>query len=306
MNDPLAPAPAHPREPAPRPFVAIGLMLIAVALFSLMDSVSKLLAQSYSPLEVAWGRYVAIFLLLLPFVLRNPRRMLRVAWPGLQLVRAITVMGSALLFIAGLQFLPLAEATAIAFTSPLLVTAMSIPFLGERVGPRRWASVVVGFLGVLVVIRPGTRAFDPAALLPLGSAAFWAMSIVATRRMGSRDRPITTLFFSTSVGLVLCSAAMPLVWITPTPEAIFRTFLVAMLSAGGQYLVIIALMRAAASLIMPFSYSQMLWSILLGYQIFGTIPATNTWIGATIIIGSGLYIAHRERVTSKRRAGSAP
>lgn len=303
MNDVTArsTAPAETRSVGERPFLAIGLVLLAVALFSAMDALSKTLAATYDPIEVVWGRYLVILLMLLPGVLRAPSRLLRTVHPLLQGLRGLAILGSALFFIAGLAQLPMADATAIAFISPLLVTALSIPFLGERVGPRRWSAVAAGFIGVLVVIRPGSGAVDRAAVLPLLSAACWAVSLVITRRMRSDDAPLTTLFYSTTTGFLASSLALPLVWRPIDLKAWVMMALMGALSAGGQYLLIRALIRSAASLLAPFTYSQMLWSTLLGFFIFGNVPALWTWLGAAIIIASGIYTAHRERLAQRAR-----
>ncbi len=296
--------PAQSRPDAGQSFGAIGLVLLAVALFSAMDTLSKILAATYDPIEVVWGRYLAILALLLPLLLRDPR-LLATTRSKLQLVRAVTVLGAALSFIAGLGRLPIADATAIAFASPLLVTALSIPLLGERVGPRRWSAVGVGFLGILVVVRPGSGALGSAALLPLASALFWAVSLVVTRRMRGGDRPLTTLFYSTAIGFVISSLALPFAWHPPSAGACLLMALMGVLSAAGQYLLIAGLARGDASLLAPFSYSQMIWSTLTGYFVFGTVPTAWTWCGAAIIVASGIYIAHRERLQA-RAAARAP
>jgi drug/metabolite transporter (DMT)-like permease len=298
-------APAPPRDLAERPLPAIGLALVAVLLFSLQDVLSKILAATLSPVEVLWGRYLAILLLLAPAVLRAPLGMLRTAQPGLQAARGVSVLGAALFFVAGLARLPLADAAAIAFASPLIVTALSIPLLGERVGPRRWAAVATGFLGVLIVVRPGSGAVGWAALYPLASAACWALSMVVTRRMRGADAPTTTLFYSTAIGFVIASLMLPAVWQAAEPRAWCFMAVTGVLSALGQYLLIGALTRGPASLVAPFSYSQMIWATLLGYLVFAAVPTAATWVGALFIVGSGLYTAHRERVTRRSARGHA-
>jgi len=295
--DEIAAAPG--RAAAERPFFAIGLVLLAVMLFSGMDAMSKLLVVDYDPFEVVWGRYVVITAILAPLVLRRPRH-LKSLRLGLQLARGIGMLGAALFFIAGLARLPIADATAIGFASPLLVTALSIPLLGERVGPRRWTAVAAGFVGVLVVIRPGSGAIGWAALLPLASATCWALSLVVTRRMRHDDGALTMLFYSTVIGVVLASAALPLVWRTPDVRAWAMLAAMGVLSVAGQYLLIVALTRSAASLVAPFSYSQIVWSTLMGILVFGTVPTGATWLGAGIVIASGVYIAHRERIKARR------
>jgi drug/metabolite transporter (DMT)-like permease len=293
--------PASSRYGTEQPFVAIGLVLLALVVFSVMDTLSKLLAAEYDPIEVVCGRYLAMIVVLGPLALRQPK-LLRTTHPRLQLARSFCILGSALFFIAGLARLPIADATVIGFASPLLVTAFSIPLLGEKVGIRRWAAVVVGFLGVLIVIRPGTGAIGSAALLPLLSAVCWAMSIVVTRRMRGNDRPVTTLLYSTIIGLFLSGMALPFVWQTPTLHAVSIAFVMGMLSIIGQYLLIAGLTRGDASLIAPFSYSQMIWSTLAGFLVFGAVPTVWTWCGAAVIVGSGIYIAQRERLRSRARS----
>jgi drug/metabolite transporter (DMT)-like permease len=214
----------------------------------------------------------------------------------LQAVRGVCVIASALLFIAGLARLPIADATAIGFASPLLVTAFSIPLLGEQVGVRRWSAVGIGFLGVLIVVRPGSGAVGSAALLPLSSAVCWAMSLVVTRRMRGADAPLTTLIYSSAIGFVLSGLALPLVWHAPTLSAWVMLAAMGVLSAAGQYLLIAGLSRGDASLLAPFTYSQIVWATLTGYFVFATVPSSSTWCGAAVIVASGIYIAHRERV----------
>jgi drug/metabolite transporter (DMT)-like permease len=295
--------PVRPAEGLPadeRPLAAIGLVLLAVLLFSIMDAMSKLLAARLDPVEVVWGRYLAILILLFPFIAREPRLLLAQR-PWLQALRGISILGAALFFIAGLARLALADATAIGFASPLLVTALSIPLLGEQVGVRRWSAVAVGFIGVLVVVRPGSGVIGTAALLPVLSAACWALGIVITRRMGGADRAPTTLFYSTAVGFLLSGIALPFIWRAASVEDWAMMAGMGVLSALGQYLFILGLVRGAASLLAPFSYSQMVWSTLMGYLVFGTVPTAWTWLGASLIVASGIYIAHRERV--RARAG---
>jgi drug/metabolite transporter (DMT)-like permease len=296
---PTAPAPS--RDLVERPLPAIGLALGSALLFSVQDALSKLLAQNLNPVEVLWGRYLAILLLLAPLVLRAPRQTLRTLRPALQLARGVSVFAAALLFVAGLAYLPLADAAAMGFASPLMVTALSIPLLGERVGPRRWAAVAVGFLGVLIIIRPGSGAFGWAALLPLASAASWALSIVVTRRMRGVDAPLTILVHSTAMGFLAASVALPFVFKAPDPLAALCMAATGALSAAGQYLLIAALNRGPASLVAPFSYSQMIWATALGYLVFAAVPTPWTWTGAVFIVASGIYTAHRERVTPRRR-----
>jgi drug/metabolite transporter (DMT)-like permease len=297
---PVTLAPGRAGVGAERPLIAIALVLMAVALFSIMDALSKVLAANYDPVEVVWGRYLAILALIAPLLLRD-RGAFATKRVGLQLLRGLFVLGSAVLFIAGLARLAIADATAIGFASPLLVTALSIPLLGEDVGPRRWSAVALGFLGVLIVIRPGSGAIGANALWPLASAVCWALSLILTRHMRNHEKPLTTLFYSTISGFVLSSLALPFIWTRPDAGACALTAAMAMLNAAGQYLLITGLSRGDVSLLAPFTYSQMIWSMLVGFFVFRSVPTVWTWCGAAVIVASGIYIAHRERSSSARR-----
>jgi drug/metabolite transporter (DMT)-like permease len=283
-----------------RTLSGIAMALAALLLFSCQDALSKLLARSYDPLEIAFMRYLTMLVLMLPFLLHRPGA-LRSYVPGGQLQRGFAMFGATILFILGLSHLPIAETTAIGFVSPLFVTALSIPMLGETIGPRRWIAVVVGFIGVLVVMRPGTSAFQPAALFPIFSSACWAFGIVLTRKMHGADKTLTILFYSTLIGFCLSGITMPFVWRTPDLAALALMAGQGTLSTIGQALLIASFARAGASVIAPFSYSQILWATVLGYLLFTTIPDALTWTGAAIIIASGLYILHRERILQRQR-----
>ena len=307
MTERQPPLPAAPLSlpldaPAEQPMLAIGLVLMAMVAGTAADAVSKVLAETYDPIEVAWGRFAFVQLFLLPFILRPGVPALRSRRPTMQVLRALCILGSSILFVAALAHLPIADATAIGFVSPLLVTGLSIPLLGEKVGLRRWSAVVVGFLGVLIVIRPGTAAFQPAALLPVLSAACWGVGLIITRRLRFSDSALTTMAYSTWVPLLMTSVAVSVVWRTPTASAWMLMATMGLLNALSHYLVITGFMRGPASLLAPFSYSTMIWSTLAGYLMFGAIPVSTTWLGAAVVIASGLYVLHRERVVRRVRA----
>jgi drug/metabolite transporter (DMT)-like permease len=223
----------------------------------------------------------------------------------LQIIRALAVAGSSVLFILGLGHLQVAEATAINFISPIFITALSIPLLGEKVGIRRWAAAAVGFLGVMLVVQPGSSAFQMAALLPIGAALSWAMAAIATRLMSS-ERPETTLAWSAVVGLIALTAFVPFHWRTPTAGEIGLAVLMGGFSTMGHWLIILAYRKAAVSTIAPFSYVQLLFAGLLGFGVFGTVPGAMTLVGGGVIAASGLYTAHRERIRAReaRRAAA--
>jgi drug/metabolite transporter (DMT)-like permease len=215
---------------------------------------------------------------------------------GLHLMRGAALLGSSLLFISGLRFLPIAEASATAFVSPLFVTALSIIFLSESVGLRRWLATAIGLLGVLIILRPGSSAFHPASVFPLVSAFCWALTLIMTRMLSGKERAITTMTYSSIAGFAILSALVPLVWITPTWHDIFFGVVIGLTSTAGQWIVVLAFRYADASVLAPFSYTQLLWVSILGFLIFGEVPDVWTVTGAAFNVASGLYTAHRERV----------
>jgi drug/metabolite transporter (DMT)-like permease len=177
----------------------------------------------------------------------------------------------------------------------VIVTALSIPILGEIVGWRRWTAVGIGLIGVLIVVRPGTGAFDIAAVFPILSAVSWAVALVVTRKMSSSDGPLVSLTYAAVVGLMVTSIIVPFDWINPGWPEIGLALVTGIASTIAQWLVVLAFQQARASVLAPIAYSQLIWSGLLGYSIFGNVPDHWTWVGALVIIASGLYTAHRER-----------
>ena len=216
--------------------------------------------------------------------------------PGLQVMRGVALLGSSLFFISGLRFLPIAEASATGFVSPLFVTALSIIFLGESVGLRRWIATAVGLIGVVIILRPGSGAFHPAAFFPIVSALAWACTLIMTRMMSGREHALTTMTYSSITGACIVSALVPFVWVTPSWDDILFGIFIGIASTAGQWIVVLAFRYADASVLAPFSYTQLLWVTVLGFVIFGELPDIWTITGAVFIVASGLYTAHRERV----------
>ncbi|GGF23675.1 DMT transporter permease [Aliidongia dinghuensis] len=285
-----------------------GIMLIVAAMvfFSMSDATAKFLGQRIPPIEVVWLRYAGFTILMVPALIRHPSR-LRSAAPLLQIGRGLGLLGSALFFTSGLRYLAMADATAMSFVSPLFITALSIPVLKEKVGIRRWSAIVVGLVGVLIVVRPGTSTFNPASVLPLLSSVSWAFGIVLTRKMtqGS-DHTVTTLAYAAITGLVVTSLILPFIWEPPSWQVVALGGFIACVSTTAQWLVVLGYRRASASVLAPFSYTQLVWSSLAGFLLFDMIPDSLTLVGASIIIASGLYTAHRERIVARQRlAGSA-
>ena len=283
------------------PLAGIVLILVAMVLFSFSDAAAKFLTQSLPALEIAWLRFACFVAILLPALAKRGRQGIRSRRPSLQIVRGLSLVASSVLFILAVRHLPMADATATGFVSPLFTTALAIPFLGERVGIRRWSAVVVGLIGVLIVVRPGTSAFHPAAILPILSAMSWAMAMVITRKMSHVDGIVTMLAYAAGVGFIVLSATLPFVWVPPTFGEIGLGIFIGVASTVGQWLIVQAYRRASASVLAPFSYSQLLWSGTLGFVVFSAVPDGYTLLGAAIIVASGIYTAHREHVVSRGR-----
>jgi drug/metabolite transporter (DMT)-like permease len=299
------------REPAPQvlpgasPLRGILLLIASTVVFSIGDVITKQLTSSLPAPEVAWMRYATFALIVVPFVLfKGGPAMFRSQRPGLQIVRGFGMVGSSLLFIQGLRYLPVADATAIFFVSPILIMALSVLVLGEAVGWRRWTAAAVGLMGVLIVIRPGTGAFQAAALLPILGASSWAVGAVVTRKMIG-DQALTALAYSSLVGSLVLTALLPFGWATPDTEQMALGLAMGILFTIGQWFVVLAYRNGNASLIAPFSYVQLIWSGTLGYLVFGSVPDSWTIVGACIIALSGLYTAYRARVRAMQKRFAA-
>ncbi|MCG7393096.1 DMT family transporter [Microvirga sp. ACRRW] len=288
------------------PVRGILLLVASTVFFSVCDVSTKYLAATLPASEIAWIRYAIFSCLVVPVVLlMGGTSLFRAKRPGLQVLRSLGMIGSTLFFTQGLRYLPVAESTAIYFVSPILIMALSIVFLGESVGWRRWVASLVGLVGVLVVIRPGTDAFQATALLPLMGATSWAAGAVVTRKMSGVDHPLTTVAYSAIVGCLILSVTLPFNWVAPSAGEWGAAFLMGLAFTIGQWLVVLAYRHGNASVIAPFSYVQLIWAGALGYLVFAALPDGWTIVGACIIAASGLYTAYRERVRMRQRRGEA-
>jgi drug/metabolite transporter (DMT)-like permease len=260
-----------------------------------MDASAKLLSSEMPLLMVVWGRYLFNFIFIALFFFRgDPRDLVRTKRFNLQILRSFLGLSATFTFWGALLFLSLADCVAIVYISPLLVTALSVPLLGEKVGVHRWGAVIMGFIGVMIIIRPGIGIVHWAVILPLITALFWANYQITTRILSRTDSALTTLFFTAAGGLFFTTFAVWLVWVTPTVKQWFILAWLGLLGSMGHYLLIKAFELAPASMLAPFSYTSILWSILLGYVLFGNFPDEWTIAGVVIIVSSGLYIIQRE------------
>lgn len=276
-------------------------MVFGVTTFAVMDALGKQLAEEMDVLQVIWGRYV--FALPVLLVLAPPHtwpRLLRRSRPVLQVARALMPLAAGITIVLALRTMPLADATVISFVAPLLVTALSIPLLGEKVGWHRWGAVVVGFIGVVVIARPGAGAFQWAALLPLGTALSSALYQIGTKVLSATVHALSTLLYTMGVGFLLSTLALPFVWQAPTTEAWLLMAVSGLFNAIGHYAIIRAFAGAPASTLAPFIYTQIVCAAILGYLMFDEVPDAVTWLGTAIVVASGLYVLHREREVARR------
>jgi drug/metabolite transporter (DMT)-like permease len=283
--------------PARQTLTGIFLILGAGFLFTVMDATAKHLAQTYPVVEIAWGRYL-FATLSLPLILHRFGGLatIRSNRLGLQLLRSFFLLCSTVVFWLAVKFIPLADATAISFVGPLMLTALSVPFLKEKVGPRRWAAVLVGFGASLVIIRPGWGMAEPAALLPLLSSAAFAAYAICTRLLSRSDGWTTTLIWSSLLGLILLSLWAPFDWRSPDLAGWLILAFLGAIGSLGHLLLILAYARAPASTLAPLSYVQLIWSTGIGFVWFDNFPDRWTLTGGAIIAASGLYVIHRERL----------
>jgi drug/metabolite transporter (DMT)-like permease len=290
------PDPSHERVAR---LTGIALMCGAVACFALLDTTAKYLNLLMSTLEVAWARYTGAFLF--PFIVSNPWTrpgLIRTTRPTLQFVRSLLLLASTLFNFAALRYLQLDQAIAIIFSTPFFVAALSGPLLGEWVRWRRWTAIAVGFVGVLVVTRPEPATFQPAALLSVGAALCYALYSIATRVLARTDANDTILFYSNLVGAAVLLPIVPFVWTTPTdPLVIALMVATGAIGSFGHYLLIAAHRLTPAAVLSPFIYTEIVLVTATGFLVFGDVPNRWTIVGAAIVVASGLYILHRERVT---------
>ena len=276
------------------------MMVTAMALIPIMDGIAKHLSDSFPTLQVVWARYFFHLILLLPFVLwRYGRGALTPPRLPLQILRGGLLLAATALFFAAIARIPLADAIALVFVYPLVVTALSALLLGETVGPRRWAAVTVGFLGAVIVIRPGFGLFDLGGLMAAAAGSLYAFYILLTRKLAGSAPPLVTLAFTALVGALVSSAAVPFAWVTPDWDALGLMVLIGLIAVIGHFLIIRAFEFAPASLLAPYGFSEIVMATLVGYVAFGDFPDTVTWLGIAVIIASGIYISLRERRRSE-------
>jgi drug/metabolite transporter (DMT)-like permease len=276
--------------------LGIGLLVLAEVVFAGLDAAAKFLGEEMPIPMIVWGRYLFNLILLLA-IFRGPklRRALTLRRPWMTTLRGVLLLSMTYVFFTAIHYIPLADAVAIGFVAPLFVVALSIPVLGEKVGPRRWAAVGVGFIGVVVMLRPGFAEVHWAYGLMLVLALMFAIFVLMTRILTRTEESIPMLFHGTIVGTIGASFMVPAFWMTPTP--VQWAILAAMggMGALAHILLINAYRAGEASILAPFQYSQIVFAAIAGYLIFGEFPDIWVWSGTAILVASGIYIWYRER-----------
>jgi drug/metabolite transporter (DMT)-like permease len=300
--------PTSERRKADNIGLGIGLTVLAILIFGIQDALSKHLVQTYSPFQLAMMRFWAFAVFSLILVSRQAplREAFKSRWPVLQILRAILLVTDIWLFAAALKTVPLAELQAVTLIYPLVVTLVAIPILGEKVGIFRFSAVVVGFLGAMIIVRPGGLPLDLGVLYAVLSASMYAVYIALTRKVSSTDSTATSMVYVGVVGLVMTTGVGVFFWQPMDLPSLGIMALVMITSTSAHGLMMVALSRAPASVIQPFNYVSLPWGIFLSYAFFGHLIDTISLMGAAVIVGAGLVVMARERRLATRGRAAPP
>ena len=277
------------------PIRGVGLYCLALVLFVGMGTLAKTLAAIYPVEQVIWARY---FFHVLLIILMFPRRigsLFKTQRLGLQITRSVVVFAATAFGFTSLSIMPMAEVSAIGYVAPLMVTIMSFLILKEKVGPRRLLAVGIGFVGVIAILRPDQANFSLWSLLPLAMASCYATFMVMTRLIRGAAPPINSLFYTAIVGAVVATIPLPFIWQNPEPLHWLMFAGMGVIGGTGHFLMIKAFEQTEASMIAPFVYTELLWSIAAGAIFFSELPGIGMLVGAAVIMGSGLFILYREQ-----------
>jgi S-adenosylmethionine uptake transporter len=274
-------------------------------LFSAVDTQAKFLTDTLHPIQIVWSRQLGLLIGVFILLALRGLAVLRTQYPGLQITRGVLAASSATLFIVAVSFVPLADAVAVSFVAPFIVTVLGALVLREPVGVRRWTAVAIGFLGAMIVIRPGMGVIHPAVMLVLLAAALFALRQILSRVLSNSDRTATTVAYTALVGSLVLTVPLPFVWRSPTTTIEVALLVgIAILAALAELLVIKALEVAQAVVVAPVQYTLLIWSTIYGYLVFAQLPDLWTWVGALIIVATGFYTLHREWVVAHSRRGT--
>jgi len=276
---------------------AIVFNILAWIMLPVMDGFAKYLSSDLPILQITWSRYffTVVFILPIMFFFYN-KQLVWTDKPKLQFIRGMILLCANICFFYAISVISLAKALTLAFIAPLIVTAFSPMMLGEKVGIRRWTAVVIGFIGSLVVIRPGFVEFNLASFAALGTGIMYGFYLIITRKLSTSDNPLLTLLLTGLVGAVIISCVVPFVWVKPTFNQWSMMAGIGMFACIGHLFLILSLKYADASKLAPFSYFEIITNIIIGFYFFNNFPDNWTFLGLFIIILSGIYISRRENV----------
>ena len=270
-------------------------MVSAATLFAMKDGFAKYLGGIYPVMQLLWVQYSLLLLIVLPtIVVRNGWRSL---WPSHiipQIARGMMSMLAVGLFYIAITEIPLADATALIFISPVVVTALSPFLLHESVGIRRWLAVIVGFIGIIFIVQPGFQEIRLGTLASVGAGVIWAFFQIITRSLAQQEIPLVTVLYTALIGAATMNILLPFYWVTPVLSDGVMLLLMAGFASVGQALLIYAFVAAPAVVVAPFVYVTIIVATATGYLAFGDLPGLMAWVGITVIIASGIYIALRE------------
>ena len=279
---------------------AIIFNLIAWVMLPIMDGLAKYLSAEIPVLQITWARYFFTVVFTFPLMFFFFKKYL--VWtdkPKLQLIRGLILLTANISFFYSISVISLPKALTLAFVAPLVVTAFSPFFLGESVGYRRWAAVIIGFIGSLVVIRPGFLEINLASLAALGTGIMYGFYLIITRKLSTSDNPLLTLLLTGVVGAIIATTFMPFVWVSPTFNQWSLMAAIGLFACIGHLFIILSLRYADASKLAPFSYFEIVTNIIIAYYFFGDFPDSWTFLGLFIIVFSGIYISRRENIVKK-------
>ena len=274
---------------------AIILNASAWMIVPVMDAFAKHLSSSMDVLQITWARYFFTVVFTLSLMLLFYRNTL--VWskkPTLQLIRGLIFVFSTYLFFYAISEISLPKALTLAFVAPICVTALSPFFLNEKVGLKRWTAVSMGFIGTLIVIRPGFIEFNLATFAALGNGICYGFYLIITRKLSTSDNSLLTLLFSGVVGTIIISLFMPSVWVNPSVNQWVMMALIGFIASIAHFFIILSLKYADASKLAPLAYTEIITNIIISYYFFYELPDNWTYLGLFIIVLSGLYISHRE------------
>ena len=272
----------------------ILLMIAAIFLFSTMDVLAKTIAHRTDTVMAIWARYAGQTVVVILLVLPRLKTVMRTKYPGLQLLRSVFLLIGTTCFFFGFVLIGLGNAAAIFNVSPVLITLVAALVLGEKFGPRRLFGVIASLIGALIIIRPGSAVFSPAAFLPLVAACAYTGYAITTRFVGRDEDAWTSLLYTAAFGGVILSLVVPFFWVTPDRDIVLMMLVIGALGSVGHLCLIRAFINAEASLLAPFTYVGLIFATLWGVIVFGESPDATTGLGALVIVTAGIYVWHRE------------